>query len=72
MEERAETSFFHRRTSHEENQTDTDAAERETGEADKTEKIPPAPEAVLLGAVIGWMLDLLEGRWKNDLWKPKG
>ena len=46
MEERAETSFFHRRTSHEEN--------------------------VLLGAVIGWMLDLLEGRWKNDLWKPKG
>ena len=29
-------------------------------------------KAVLLGAVIGWMLDLLEGRWKNDLWKPKG
>ena len=29
-------------------------------------------KAVLLGAVIGRMLDLLEGRWKNDLWKPKG
>ena len=29
-------------------------------------------KAVLLGAVIGCMLDLLEGRWKNDLWKPKG
>ena len=26
------------------NQTDTDAAERKTDEADKTEKIPPAPE----------------------------
>lgn len=27
-------------------------------------------KAVLLGAVISWLLDLLEGRWKNDLWKP--
>ena len=72
MEERAETSFFHRRTSHEENQTDTDASERKTGKADKTKKTRQPLKAVLLGAVIGWMLDLLEGRWKNDLWKPKG
>lgn len=36
-------------------------------------KKPRRPlKAVLLGAVIGRMLDLLEGRWKNDLWKPKG
>ena len=36
-------------------------------------KKPRRPlKAVLLGAVIGRMLDLLEGRWKSDLWKPKG
>ncbi len=29
-------------------------------------------KAVLSGALIGWLLDLLEGRWKNDLWRPKG
>lgn len=38
----------------------------------KPKKTSRPLKAVLLGAVIGRMLDLLEGRWKNDLWKPKG
>ena len=29
-------------------------------------------KAVLLSTVIGLLLDVQEGRWKNDLWRPKG
>ena len=29
-------------------------------------------KAVLLSTVIGLLLDVQEGRWRNDLWKPKG
>ena len=38
----------------------------------KTRKKHRTLRAVLAGAAIGWLLDLLEGRWKNELWKPKG
>lgn len=29
-------------------------------------------KAVLAGAAVGFLLDLQESKWKNDLWKPKG
>lgn len=39
---------------------------------EKPKKTHRTLKEVLLDTVIGWLLDLLEGKWKNDLWKPKG
>ena len=35
---------------------------------EKTEKVDL--KAVLAGAFMGRTIDFLEGRWKNDLWRP--
>lgn len=33
-------------------------------------KKPRPLKAVLAGALMGRTIDFLEGRWKNDLWRP--
>ena len=37
----------------------------------KAQKKHRTAKATLAGLVIGWLLDIQEARWKNELWKPE-